>query len=154
MSPLSASRPALRTAPGFSLIEVTLAIGIIAFAVVALVGLMGIIQQRSTESENRTRLLGAFSVLETTVRTEANPAQLLADKPGYFLSRDGELLRVDKPYPAPGKAAPANAYYLGTVEDATPAGLSTPRRIVRVRLRYPLPREAFSAELLVSTYPQ
>jgi uncharacterized protein (TIGR02598 family) len=142
-------------AGGFSLVEVTVAVGICAFVILALVGLMATGLTSAREASRDTATAAMADTVLNNLRTNSYAA-LLAGPPGpYWFTQDGILLgsaSTDAIYRCDLSIAPANATLIP--ESLRPANLSDLGLRVRMSFIRPIetnqPPEVF--ETVISKY--
>lgn len=120
---MTAARP--RKEGGFSLVEVVLAIGIVVFCLLAIVGLFSVGQTASRRATDQTSLAAAAFQVMSKTRSLPNPTATT-----YYFNRQGQATNL------------ASANYvcdvsLGTVPTTEMADIST--NLTRVKMQFTWP---------------
>ena len=115
---------------GFTLIEVAVAIGIVAFALVCLIGLASRLMQQGGESARQTALVGIARKLEVQYRViTADLETNRQEEATYRFSLDGHLLGMGTPQEGDATS------WIATVKDATPPDYPPAHRVTLITLR-------------------
>ena len=154
--------PSMRsTQKGFSLVEIVLAIGIIAFAFVALFGLLPVglkVFRESVDEANETWILQSLNSMAQT--TEWSKLENLDHNRGgdiYYFDEEGRMVDTEA-RPAGGDAEGLRLYAakLLVEEFATPKGdggakvSQSARRVIAVMAHYPSPEAMKTFEEITS----
>lgn len=119
----------MKSPRAFSLVEVVLALGIFAFAIIALFGLISASLQSSRESASdlslglMTQTVSSVLKMEGFASAATNAAYGTNTSDIFFFNSDGELARGAGGKPV--SAAQTNSFFTCAVTRVQPAGLST-----------------------------
>lgn len=124
-----------------------MALGIVSFVIVALVGLMGVLLGNSRQSTEDTELVSAIATTSAWVRATSALAEI-TNKPVAYFNGNGALLSRG----GPGGAIPSGALYRVVLTDVSPSSASARRRVFQAAVSYPPPAFSRTNVVLISRY--
>lgn len=133
----------MKSPRGFTLIEVVMALGIFAFAIIALFGLMSVGLRNSRESGEDLALGLMTQTVVTALHSEGfasvqqNPMYASATSPALYFDLDGKLIVDASGHPV--TTVPADGAYACAVQRSSPTNLNTDKTmLLRLEFSWPL----------------
>lgn len=129
-------QPISAKSAGFSLVEITIAIGIVSFVLIALIALLETSLSSQRESSEESAKISILNYLTAEVRTGSSNSPMVATNTRYYFDSLGHILAVQTNATPPAAAILQPAIYVAGITNVTNATFVS-RGQIEIRHPYP-----------------